>query len=325
MADKKSPSVSFGDVLGVVALAIVLFVVVGKGCFPDTARAATMTEQATASAPARVPMQWHNMFYSVSAYSPSEDETDSTPCESADGTNPCELYALYVATDGEEGELTCAQNELPFGTPMDIPGYGPEHLQENGFGRCVVHDRMNERFNGKYHLDVFFPTKEEALKWGRQTRRAVYWTPVSSDDGTGWACPTEEQEMTSGWGMRKLKQRKHAKFHLGMDLEADAGDKTFAVTAGKVTHAGSFGDCGQTIDVTHDDGVMTRYCHHASLTVQDGQRVERGQQIGIAGRSGNAQGIHLHFEVLKGGTRVNPEELLPRRCWDPGGERIAKN
>ena len=56
---------------------------------------------------------------------------------------------------------------------------------------------------------------------------------------------------------------------------------------------------------------MTRYAHLSTVNVSQGQQVSQGQAIGIIGATGNAQGIHLHFEVRVGGGPVNPLGYLP--------------
>ena len=65
---------------------------------------------------------------------------------------------------------------------------------------------------------------------------------------------------------------------------------------------------GHTVVIDHGNGLQTRYAHMASgsITVHVGQKVYQGQQIGKIGSTGNVTGPHLHFEVLKHGSKVNP-------------------
>jgi murein DD-endopeptidase MepM/ murein hydrolase activator NlpD len=76
------------------------------------------------------------------------------------------------------------------------------------------------------------------------------------------------------------------------------------------------GGYGQVIWVDHPGGVMTVYAHLSSLGVQVGEDVEGGQVIALSGRSGNATGAHLHFEVWRRGKEVDPVSFLGGR---PGG------
>jgi 3D (Asp-Asp-Asp) domain-containing protein len=88
----------------------------------------------------------------ISAYTSYPNQTDSSPCISADNSNICELYA--------QGELICASNDFEFGDKVFIEGYGT----------CTVHDRMNRRYTGTGNIDIYFGyDTQQALNWGRQT------------------------------------------------------------------------------------------------------------------------------------------------------------
>lgn len=87
----------------------------------------------------------------ISAYTSSPEETDDSPCESANGTNICALYA--------EGTNVCASNAYPLGSVIEV----------DGLGICVVADRMNARFTNA--VDWYFGfDREAALNFGRQLR-----------------------------------------------------------------------------------------------------------------------------------------------------------
>ena len=66
------------------------------------------------------------------------------------------------------------------------------------------------------------------------------------------------------------------------------------------------------IRIRHSNGLETVYAHCQSLRVVTGQKVSRGQVIGIIGSSGRSSGPHLHFEVWKNGKRVNPLNYVSR-------------
>ena len=65
------------------------------------------------------------------------------------------------------------------------------------------------------------------------------------------------------------------------------------------------------MDIRSPDGIVTRYAHLSSVHVSIGQQVSQGQTLGIIGATGNAQGVHLHFEVRINGSPVNPLSYLP--------------
>ena len=100
--------------------------------------------------------------------------------------------------------------------------------------------------------------------------------------------------------------------HYGLDIAADYGSTVRAGGDGTVIFAGwKSNGGGYQVWVAHGSGLYTTYNHMSAVTVGRGQHVDRGQQVGRVGQSGNATGPHLHFEVWRGpvwdgGQRVNP-------------------
>ncbi|MGN1442273.1 MAG: peptidoglycan DD-metalloendopeptidase family protein [Acutalibacteraceae bacterium] len=102
-------------------------------------------------------------------------------------------------------------------------------------------------------------------------------------------------------------------FHGGVDIVRGGGNSTgvpvVAAASGTVVVAVSgYSGYGHTVVIDHGNGLQTRYAHmqSGSITVHVGQKVYQGQQIGKIGSTGNVTGPHLHFEVLKNGSKVNP-------------------
>ena len=107
-----------------------------------------------------------------------------------------------------------------------------------------------------------------------------------------------------------------ARNHGGIDLAAPEWTPIYAAAAGTVTACYEFSNYGNTVDITHPDGSMTRYPHqpYGGLTVTCGQWVERGQQIGHVGTTGWSTGPHLHFETWPSTSyRVNPRGFMSDR------------
>lgn len=107
-----------------------------------------------------------------------------------------------------------------------------------------------------------------------------------------------------------------ARDHGGIDLAAPEWTPIYAAAAGTVTACYEFSNYGNTVDITHPDGSMTRYPHqpYGGLTVTCGQWVERGQQIGYVGTTGWSTGPHLHFETWPTTSyRVNPRGFMSDR------------
>jgi murein DD-endopeptidase MepM/ murein hydrolase activator NlpD len=98
--------------------------------------------------------------------------------------------------------------------------------------------------------------------------------------------------------------------HHGVDVAAPEGTRVLAMKNGRVEFAGTRGGYGQTVIISHGRNVRTLYAHLSRIDVRAGQRVRGGDVIGAVGRTGNATGPHLHFEVQRWGRVEDPVPLL---------------
>lgn len=98
--------------------------------------------------------------------------------------------------------------------------------------------------------------------------------------------------------------------HKGNDYAAPTGTPTYAAAAGTVTIAGYSPSAGNWVVINHGNGLTTKYMHHSSICVRPRQYVEKGQQIGYVGSTGQSTGPHLHFQVEENGVAVNPDKYL---------------
>lgn len=98
--------------------------------------------------------------------------------------------------------------------------------------------------------------------------------------------------------------------HKGHDYAAATGTPTYAAAAGYVVTANYSPSAGNWVVIDHGNGLVTKYMHHSSLCVSSGQYVEKGQQIGCVGSTGQSTGPHLHFQVEENGVAVNPDKYL---------------
>jgi murein DD-endopeptidase MepM/ murein hydrolase activator NlpD len=113
--------------------------------------------------------------------------------------------------------------------------------------------------------------------------------------------------VTSRFGMRK------SRMHEGIDIAAPPGTDIKAAADGVVVSSGwGPGDYGKAVNITHRDGFTTLYGHNSYNLVSEGAAVTAGQVIARVGRTGNASGNHVHFEIRKNGTPVNPLFFLPQ-------------
>ena len=115
--------------------------------------------------------------------------------------------------------------------------------------------------------------------------------------------------VSSAFGMRKDPFTGTQRFHKGIDLAAPAGTPVVAALPGKVVSAGYESGYGNTVLVEHDGGLQTRYGHLASVNVKAGDVVTSEDTLGKVGSTGRSTGAHLHFEVIRMGTPVDPAKM----------------
>ncbi len=122
--------------------------------------------------------------------------------------------------------------------------------------------------------------------------------------------PIEKGWLSSHYGKRVDPFSGKQEFHKGIDFAGQAGSNVVAVAAGIVTAADDRNAYGNLIEIDHGNGYVTRYGHNKSMQVEVGQSVKKGQVIAKMGSTGRSTGPHVHFEVLKNGTAINPTKFI---------------
>ncbi|MBE0648919.1 MAG: M23 family metallopeptidase [Bacteroidales bacterium] len=111
----------------------------------------------------------------------------------------------------------------------------------------------------------------------------------------------------SYFGTRMDPFYKVKKFHEGVDFTAPTGTEIYAAGNGVITTAGrNFGGYGNQVVIDHDYSYTTLYAHMSKILVKNGEKVKRGQVIGLVGNTGKSTAPHLHYEIRKNGNAVNP-------------------
>lgn len=124
------------------------------------------------------------------------------------------------------------------------------------------------------------------------------------------AMPAASMMMSSGFGYRADPFTGAAAMHAGLDFKGPVGTPILAAAKGKVVLAGFNGGYGNSVEIRHANGLVTRYAHLSGVHVRRGQMVERGVRIGRMGSTGRSTGSHLHFEVRLNGQAINPRKFL---------------
>lgn len=125
--------------------------------------------------------------------------------------------------------------------------------------------------------------------------------------------PVEKGWISSGFGSRTDPFTGKRAAHYGIDFAGKHGSNVIAVAGGVVTFAGKDDSgYGRIVEVSHADGLVTRYAHNQENLVEPGDLVRKGQPVALMGSSGRATGPHVHFEVYKHGRPVDPSSYVHR-------------
>jgi murein DD-endopeptidase MepM/ murein hydrolase activator NlpD len=129
-------------------------------------------------------------------------------------------------------------------------------------------------------------------------------------DGIPQVVPASVRSITSGFGYRRDPFNGRGAMHSGIDFKGAMGSPIFAAADGRVTFAGRKAGYGNAVEITHGNGMLTRYAHLSRIDVRVGQPIAAGATLGGLGSTGRSTGPHLHFEVRINDRAVNPRPFL---------------
>ena len=138
-----------------------------------------------------------------------------------------------------------------------------------------------------------------------ETRR-----PVQGDD----------VRLMSGFGLRRHPLLQTTRMHTGIDWAAPTGTPVIAAGRGRVVFAAAKSEYGNAIVIDHGSGWQTLYAQLSSIDVRDGDCVAFGALIGRVGSTGLSAGPHLHFEVVRDGTHVDPMRVHIKNAPDENSD-----
>ena len=117
--------------------------------------------------------------------------------------------------------------------------------------------------------------------------------------------------ITDGFGMRRNPFNGEGReVHEGVDVAVDFGTPVLATADGLVVHAGPYSGYGNLVIIYHTNGITSRYGHLSRTSVEPGQRVRRGDQLGHAGSTGRSTGVHVHYEIRENDQAVDPMKYM---------------
>ncbi|WP_277601939.1 peptidoglycan DD-metalloendopeptidase family protein [Altererythrobacter sp. BO-6] len=131
-------------------------------------------------------------------------------------------------------------------------------------------------------------------------------------DGIPQVNPTSRRmtQVSSGFGYRRDPFTRRGAMHQGLDFKGPIGAPIYSAAKGRVSFVGRKHGYGNVVEVSHGNGVMTRYAHLSRFNAKVGQNVEAGDLIAALGNTGRSTGPHLHFEVRINDRAVNPRPFL---------------
>lgn len=148
-------------------------------------------------------------------------------------------------------------------------------------------------------------------------------------DGIPQVVPATVENITSGFGYRRDPFNGRGAMHSGIDFKGAMGSPIFAAAEGRVTYAGWKSGYGKAVEITHGNGMLTRYAHLSRIDVRVGQPIAAGATLGGLGSTGRSTGPHLHFEVRINDRAINPRPFLEaaahvlKEARGPGTDRPA--
>lgn len=191
----------------------------------------------------------------------------------------------------------CAVTNTPYPRPVNAaPHYPPQPNLYTNAPRAVLHSEL-------FACNRWGANLGEIGARGEASRYTPY---IDTPAGPLLRNPTESACLSSGFGWRGSDGG--GRPHNGLDLANPNGGYIYAAGDGWVTFAGVRGGYGNSIEIDHGNGVRTFYAHLADYdaNLRNGVFVSAGAPIGRMGATGNATGVHLHYEVNVGGMLVDP-------------------
>ena len=154
------------------------------------------------------------------------------------------------------------------------------------------------------------PEQRQQIQEDQELKQKVFRQTTPEREWAGRFEPPVEAPISDVFGTRRVFNGVTQSVHQGLDYRVPPATPVFAVNKGTVILARPLYFEGNCVVLDHGQGLLSLYLHLAEIGVKEGERVERGQQIGLSGATGRATGPHLHVAVRWQGVYLNPAVLL---------------
>lgn len=211
------------------------------------------------------------------------------------------LRTIALGVLGASALAGCAVTNTPYPRPSDVYGATPPatpapNIYTNA-ARAPLHSELFACGNWGSNIGEV----------GARGETLLYTPYIHTPAGALLRNPTETACLSSGFGWRGSATG-GGRLHNGLDLANPNGGYIYAAGEGRIVFAGPRGGYGNVVEIYHGRNVRTLYAHLDEIdpNLRPGVRVEAGAPIGRMGMTGNATGVHLHYEVSIDGLLIDP-------------------
>lgn len=197
-------------------------------------------------------------------------------------------YRLDVVATMPDGEIIHLVREIPV---------GPSDYQ-------TVSLRVPDRFVKPNAATL------RQIESDKQAKKIAFSHEISVPEWSGDFLAPIASVVSDSFGTRRVFNGELVSVHRGLDFKAKPGSPVLAANSGEVVLARKMFYEGNCVIIDHGEGFMTLYMHLSRFEVVAGQKVAKGQEIGLSGATGRATGPHLHMGVRWEGAYLDPESLL---------------
>lgn len=226
--------------------------------------------------------------------------------------NTYQVYPHPVKGDGAYFALIA----IPYRTK---PGTKTLTLKFSGPNGHLTRQIPFDVIGGKYKTDVLKvdsrrvdPNKKD-LKRANREHKAIKHIYANGSTERLWEGPFQlpvKNEISSLFGNRRVFNGKLKSYHNGLDFRSPKGTPIYATNSGIVRAAKNLFYSGNAVIIDHGTGIFTIYAHLSEIKTAAGQRVDKGQMIGLTGATGRVSGPHLHWGIKINGSAVNPLQFV---------------
>ncbi len=198
------------------------------------------------------------------------------------------VYPLEVEATMADGKIIHLVREVPIG-PSSYP---------------TVSLRVPDRFVKPNAATL------RQIESDKEAKKIAFSHDIPVPEWSGDFLPPIASVVSDSFGTRRVFNGELVSVHRGLDFRAKTGSPVLAANSGEVVLARKMFYEGNCVIIDHGEGFMTLYMHLSRFEVVAGQRVAKGQEIGLSGATGRATGPHLHMGVRWEGAYLDPESLL---------------